>query len=193
MDLPNRHGPARAARAAAWSGLCTLAFAAGAVAAPVLETRFSTAELDRMCLAPPHRLNVQLMWRDRVNADLDLHVLRPDGRHVYYRDRGLDRCKGVLDHDRLKEGRFDEPETFFVEHETCAVPEGGYQIWVQYFSGRLARVPFTLKVSIGDSVQFVCEGVLTADVSRRTTRPFAVPADLAGVSDVGFALPDWCR
>lgn len=193
MDMAFGRRLMRLVRAAAWGGVLATAFTAGALAAPVLQTRFSTAELDRMCLAPPHRLNVQLFWRDRVNSDLDLHVMRPDGRHVYYRDRGLDRCKGVLDHDRLKDGRFDEPETFFVQQEECAVPEGGYQIWVQYFSGRLRQVPFTLKVSIGDQVQFICRGVLTSDVARRITQPFAVPADLAGASDAAFSLPDWCE
>jgi len=162
--------------------------------ASLLETAFSTTELDRMCRVPAHRLNVQLMWENRDMADLDLHAMRPDGTHISYRARGTQRCAGVLDHDRLRDSLFTTPETFFVQQEGCSsAPQGEFRIWVQYFGGRLREVPFTLTVRLGDSVQFTCRGVVSQARSRRISGIIRLPANAAAVETGQVSLPAWCE
>lgn len=162
-------------------------------ATSLLDTSFSTTELDRMCRVPAHRLNVQLMWENRDMADLDLHAMRPDGTHISYRARGTQRCEGVLDHDRLRDSVFTTPETFFVQQEGCpSAPQGEFRIWVQYFGGRLREVPFTLTVRLGDSVQFTCRGVVSLARSRRLSQAIRLPADAAAVETGQVSLPAWC-
>jgi len=159
----------------------------------LLDSGFSTTELDRMCTVPEHRLNVQLMWENRDMADLDLHAMRPDGTHISYRARGTDRCAGVLDHDRLRDSIFATPETFFVQQEGCrTAPQGEYRIWVRYFGGRLPEVPFTLTVRLGDTVQFTCRGAVSQARSRRMSGVIRLPADAAAVEAGDVSLPAWC-
>lgn len=161
--------------------------------AALLDTGFSTTELDRMCRVPAHRLNVQLMWENRDMADLDLHAMRPDGTHISYRARGTQRCEGVLDHDRLRDSLFTTPETFFVQQEGCpTAPQGEFRIWVQYFGGRLREVPFTLTIRLGDSVQFTCRGVVSQARSRQMSGIVRLPADAAAVETGQVSLPAWC-
>jgi len=158
-----------------------------------LERGFSTTELERMCTVPAHRLNVQLMWNNRELADLDLHAVRPDGTHISYRQRGNNRCLGVLDHDRLRDSRFATPETFFVEQQGCArAPAGEYRIWVRYFGGRLREVPFTLTIRLGDSVQFTCRGQVSQARSRQMSGILRLPADPDALERGEVSLPAWC-
>jgi len=158
-----------------------------------LDAGFSTTELERMCRTPEHRINVQLIWDNREIADLDLHAMRPDGKHISYRARGTDKCKGVLDHDRLRGSRFNTPETFLVKQDGCRTPAGSYRIWVRYFSGRLARVPFTLKIRLGDSVEITCRGQVTRPRGGRQTQPIFLPVDPDMAEAGDLDLPSWCE
>jgi len=175
--------------------LAWLGFQPAPLAQSPLDTGFSTTELQRMCRSPEHRLNVQLIWDNREMADLDLHAVRPDGKHISYRARGVDKCKGVLDHDRLRASRFNTPETFLVRQQGCsaASPSGGYRIWVRYFSGRLARVPFTLRIRLGDSIEITCRGEVANPRGQRDSEAFTLPAAAQRVERDDLDLPAWCQ
>lgn len=86
----------------------------------VARTTFHVANAGRV--AP--RLRVVLSW-DTDHTDLDLHVVGPDGSHVWYGNRTAENG-GALDVD-VTTGF--GPEIF----ATPAPLTGPYQVWVQYY------------------------------------------------------------
>jgi uncharacterized protein YfaP (DUF2135 family) len=73
------------------------------------------------------RLRILLAW-DTDNTDLDLHVVTPDGEHVYYGNRVLDNG-GALDVD-VTTGY--GPEIF----ASAAPQPGTYLVYVNYYGSR---------------------------------------------------------
>jgi len=70
---------------------------------------------------------VTLTW-DTDQTDIDLHVIEPDGDHVYYGNKNS--ATGQLDHD---EQYGFGPENYYVL--STAVPETGqYQIYIHYYT-----------------------------------------------------------
>lgn len=72
------------------------------------------------------RLRVVLSW-DSANTDLDLHVVSPDGQHVFYGNR-VTGNGGALDVD-VTTGY--GPEIY----ANPSPPEGVYTVWVNYYGG----------------------------------------------------------
>lgn len=89
---------------------------------------------------PRPKLRILLAW-DTDNTDLDLHVVTPDGQHVYYGDRVLDNG-GALDVD-VTTGY--GPEIF----SSPAPQPGNYLVYVNYYgSGADEQSVTTAQVSI---------------------------------------------
>jgi uncharacterized protein YfaP (DUF2135 family) len=72
------------------------------------------------------RLRVVLSW-DSNNTDLDLHVVSPDGQHVFYGTREVPNG-GALDID-VTTGY--GPEIY----ASPSPPDGVYHVWVNYYGG----------------------------------------------------------
>ncbi len=88
----------------------------------------------------------QLSWQ--TSNDLDLHLLLPDGTHVYYGNSSATFADGmaeaILDHDNLG-GVIDVPPDLRVENITVnpvngatEIPSGTYQFYVHNYSGPTA-------------------------------------------------------
>lgn len=71
-------------------------------------------------------LKVTLMWN--FLADLDLHIVEPDGNHIFYGNKRNEHSTGFLDVDN-REGGTGAAENVYWEH----VPQGAYEIRVKYY------------------------------------------------------------
>jgi hypothetical protein len=80
------------------------------------------------------KLQIVLAWNDR--NDLDLHVICPDGKEIYFNNRSS--CGGVLDIDA--NARTEEATDTPVENATWASPPPGhYKIMIDPYKMRAAR------------------------------------------------------
>jgi uncharacterized protein YfaP (DUF2135 family) len=121
--------------------------------------QFYEANLSR----PQARLRIVLTW-DSDGTDLDLHVIAPDGEHVYYGNR-VGASGGALD--------VDVTTGFGPEIYANPSPQRGtWHVYVNYFgSGNDARGNVT-------SVQVA---VVSAEgTAQETQRTFRVPMRKAG-------------
>ena len=85
--------------------------------------------------ANPNLLTVSLTWDDGA-SDLDLHILEPGGRHIYYNRKG-ESGTPYLDHDNTD--GFG-PEHYIIEYGAKAYRgtlEGTYKIRVHYYANNL--------------------------------------------------------
>jgi uncharacterized protein YfaP (DUF2135 family) len=129
---------------------------------------------------PPVRIRIILTWDAR--ADLDLHVIAPDGTHTFYGDPGLP-TGGGLDVDSVDGG----PEIFSV----LAPLRGAYLIYLNYWGyfdaaghhfdeRRRARTLITATIAVITNEN-------TADEKRETwVVPMRKPGDLTFVRAVRF-------
>jgi len=84
---------------------------------------------------PQARLRVVLSW-DSDNSDLDLHVVSPDGEHVFYGNR-VGKNGGALDVD-VTTGF--GPEIF----ASPSPPAGVYHVYVNYYGRGSDKQPLTM-------------------------------------------------
>lgn len=93
----------------------------GAAGERLLRTQFYESNPGR----PQARLRIILAWDDR-QAELDLHVLSPDGQHAFWANPVLSRGGGGLDVDSVDGAG---PEMF-----SSATPLPGlWQVWANYW------------------------------------------------------------
>lgn len=105
-------------------------------------------------LAGQGELQIMLTWD--TPGDIDLHVLEPDGSHVYWAAR--QGTTGQLDRDDIV-GR--GPENFYVcERESVAI--GEYAVGVNNFGGR-AGTEVEVYVRAGDELRRLTTSVGAAD------------------------------
>ena len=113
----------------------------------------------------------QLIWE--TFADLDLHLLLPDGQEVYYANRTVSfnraQASAMLDHDNLG-GTIDVQPNRRVENiAITGVPSSGtYQFFVHSFSTPNTADPFTLTVSGGSGGTQTITGNLPANQTSQT-------------------------
>ncbi len=73
------------------------------------------------------KLKVTLLWN--YYADVDLHVIEPDGNEIYYSNQTNASTGGALDVDNTRGGA-NSAENIYWENP----PKGEYKIFVEYFS-----------------------------------------------------------
>lgn len=114
----------------------------------------------------------QLVWE--TFADLDLHLLLPDGQEVFYGNRTVPfntgRATAMLDHDNLG-GIIDLQPSMRVENIAInGVPSNGnYQFTVNSFSTPNTTDFFTLRVSGGGSSQTLTGNLSPGQTSQTLT------------------------
>lgn len=75
-------------------------------------------------------LKVTLLWD--FPADIDLHVLEPNGNEISYRNRKDSRTGGSLDVDNRTGGEGSAENIFWSNPQS-----GLYKVWIHYFSGSI--------------------------------------------------------
>jgi hypothetical protein len=119
-------------------------------------------------------LRGQLIWN--TSADLDLHLILPDGQEVFFANRVVTfnggRATAELDQDNLG-GTIDVPPTMRVENIVVngSPSAGNYSFFVFNFNSSGASDAFTLTVGQGSSTQTVT-GTLG---DRQSSTPVVVP------------------
>lgn len=97
-------------------------------------------------------IRASLIWHTR--DDLDLHVVTPDGFHIFYGDR-QSRCGGELDVDRNVRGETREPIENIRWAKGTAKP-GVYRVFVRnysYHEQSHGAVPFAVELDIDGVIQ----------------------------------------
>lgn len=97
-------------------------------------------------------IQFSLAWDNR--SDLDLHILTPDGEHIWYR-RPRSGSGGFLDVDMNVQGESTEPVEN-VQWSGRSLPDGGrYRVGVHLYKDRNRgkATSFQLRVKIGDDVK----------------------------------------
>ena len=102
-------------------------------------------------------IRASLIWHTR--DDLDLHVITPDGEHIYYGEK-RSRCGGELDVDRNVRGETLEPIENIRWAKGTANP-GQYRVYVQnyghhdrqYHSDGYRAIPFAVELDIDGEIQ----------------------------------------
>ncbi len=121
---------------------------------------------------------VEIILEWQGDADLDLHVICPDGSRVYFQNRNNQRCGAILDVDMNSTTR-DISETPR-EHVTWpqSPKPGRYQIIVDNFagrsSGRATPVPYKVYVSRGGKIE-VYEGEIAEDGGTGLVQEVTLP------------------
>jgi hypothetical protein len=117
----------------------------------------------------------QLIWD--TFADLDLHLILPDGQEVYYANRTVPfnngRATAMLDHDNLG-GQIDQPPQHRVENiAITGVPSNGmYRFFVDSFSTPNSSDPFTLRIGSGSNMQVITGNLPAGQQSQSLTLNF---------------------
>ena len=96
--------------------------------------------------ATPNLLTVTLTWDDG-NSDLDLHILEPEGRHIYFANKGGSNTP-FLDYDNTV--GFG-PEHYFINNGVQAASgslEGKYKIRVHYYGSGLPELVRSIRWTI---------------------------------------------
>ncbi len=117
-------------------------------------------------------VQVSLQWSS--DADLDLHVVGPDGDEIYYAASSSD-SGGELDVDIIPGcGSSDELHTENVFWPTGGAPSGTYRVWVQSYNGcDAATQDFDLQVIVEGEV-VLSESSTVADGDRTSDFTFDV-------------------
>ena len=107
------------------------------------------------------RFNLQ--FTNSQNADLDLHVLTPNGSEIYYaNDSGQG---GTLDIDCLCYSCPSGPNENIYWPDNGSAPQGTYKVWVEYYGdcgGTSASSEFTLRIMKNQTILHTYKGTLTA-------------------------------
>lgn len=121
---------------------------------------------------------VEIILEWQGDADLDLHIICPDGSRVYFQNRNNARCGAVLDVDMNSTTR-DLSQTPR-EHVTWpqSPKPGRYQIIVDNFagrsSGRSTPVPYKVYVSRGGEIE-VYEGEIAEEGGTGLVQEVTLP------------------
>ncbi len=121
-------------------------------------------------------VGIILEWQG--DADLDLHIICPDGSRVYFQNRNNARCGAILDVDMNSTTR-DLNQTPR-EHVTWpqSPKHGRYQIIVDNFvgrsSGRSTPVPYKVYVSRGGEIE-VYEGKIAEEGGNALVQEMTLP------------------
>lgn len=96
------------------------------------------------------RVQATLTW-DHA-ADMDLHVMEPDGTHIYFGNKGPTATGGLLDwDDNVGCGTPGAVENVF--WPSASAPSGSYSVWVDtYSSCSLTSWPWHLVVKVDGNV-----------------------------------------
>lgn len=131
-------------------------------------------------LVPPNQIaqsgiiTVTLTWGDQ--PDVDLHVMEPNGMHVYYPN--LQGISGYLDLDDVTS---HGPEHYFVSCDT--LEEGIYTVGVNYFCGTLPEQAL-VQIKAGNSIRS-----FTVDLSEvRGSSGDSSPVEVAEIIVSGDSL-----
>ena len=117
----------------------------------------------------------QLIWE--TFADLDLHLILPDGQEVYYANRTVSynggRATAMLDHDNLG-GTIDMPPMRRVENIaiTGTPSNGPYRFFVDSFSTPNSSDAFTLRIGSGSNAQVLSTNLPAGQNSQSLTLNF---------------------
>jgi hypothetical protein len=114
------------------------------------------------------QLTVTLTWEDD-ESDIDLHIIEPNGNHVYFRAKSGD--TGSLD--------FDDTVGYGPEHFTSEAPAiGNYTAYVNMYGRQSGErpIPWELSARIGTTLLWVEKGV------------FADPSLLSQTDNQNFSL-----
>lgn len=107
-------------------------------------------------------IRCSLIWNSYT--DLDIHCITPNGRHIYYGDKELDR--GYLDIDMNAGGKSSITPVENIRWKNSA-PNGRYKFYVDNYSDRNnGNNPFKVELQVGEKV-FTYEDV--ADRNYRKT------------------------
>jgi uncharacterized protein YfaP (DUF2135 family) len=112
-------------------------------------------------------IRASLIWHTR--DDLDLHVITPDGDHIYFGNR-QSLCGGELDVDRNVRGETREPIENIRWAKGTARP-GMYRVFVRnfnYHERERSAVPFAVELDIDGEIQRF-EGSTAAGVTGPTS------------------------
>lgn len=121
---------------------------------------------------------VEIILEWQGDADLDLHIICPDGSRVYFQNRNNARCGAILDVDMNSTTR-DLSQTPR-EHVTWpqSPKPGRYQIIVDNFAGRSAGrstpVPYKVYVSRGGEIE-VYEGKIAEEGGTGLVQEVTLP------------------
>ena len=120
----------------------------------------------------------QLVWTS--TADLDLHLLLPDGVEVFYANPTVifnsERATARLDHDNLG-GTIDIQPNIRVENiSITGMPSAGlYSFFANSFSTQNGTDSFTLRVSGGGQTQVITGTLSNGQNSQMVTVNFRPP------------------
>ncbi len=111
-------------------------------------------------------VSFRLTWN--TPEDLDLHVMEPDGTHIYYNNTGPTSTGGQLDVDSNYPCGANSNAVENVFWPVGSAPHGTYTFWVTRWSscssyGGTDTPSFTLQVLEGNSVVRTINGVMPAD------------------------------
>ncbi len=121
---------------------------------------------------------VEIILEWQGDADLDLHVICPDGSRVFFQNRNSATCGAVLDVD--KNSTTDDVSQTPREHVTWkqSPKPGRYQIIVDNFagrsSGRATPVPYKVYVSRGGEIE-VYEGEIAEQGGTSLVQEVTLP------------------
>jgi hypothetical protein len=117
-------------------------------------------------------VQVTLNWNS--NADLDLHVIEPDGTEIYY-NNPISSSGGALDRDNQCDSDFvlGRPENIF----WTTPPNGTYQVNVVYYQdcGDAGPVNFTVRVCIKGSCGSPIGNIVNTDGDTVQATFFTLP------------------
>ena len=137
--------------------------------------------------ANPNLLTVTLTWDDG-SSDVDLHILEPEGRHIFYSNRGGSNTP-YLDYDNTV--GFG-PEHYIIDYGFQAASgtlEGTYRIRVHYYGNRLPEsvrsIRWTVRVegSTQESTSQIT-GVLSTDNSDTSKNFYSSDNSWSGTYEI---------
>ena len=85
-------------------------------------------------------LKITLLWE--VRADIDLHVIEPNGNHIYFHHKHS-ATGGFLDVDNTRGGKGSAENIYWTDP-----PSGAYQVSVMYYAPMNGPAPVSCKVVI---------------------------------------------
>lgn len=86
-------------------------------------------------------LKITLLWD--YDADMDLHVIEPDGTHIYYGNRRPTNSRGYLDVDNTRGGPGAAENVYWDTPNP-----GSYRVYVRYYSDSRGPLPADCKVVV---------------------------------------------
>jgi hypothetical protein len=112
-------------------------------------------------------IRVSLIWNNR--NDLDLHVVAPDGSHLYYGQK--EAAGGALDVDKNIQGETTKPVEN-IRWSKGRAKKGSYDVYVENFrfhESDSRETPFKVEVAVNGKVQHF-EGKMAAGLTSTSSR-----------------------